>query len=139
MIFSRKLLRFVEFVSTPDGIPVAYSETTVLIEEEVKQGIEEISVFHVDSEEYKRGSENIKTLCEADEKLIKAMAERDKVRLQIIEANKRRMVDWSQMTPTLVRIVAYAGITCVVICLERQTPLSMRWLRALEALLAPKG
>ena len=67
----------------------------------------------MDSEEYSRGSESVKNLCEAVEKHDKMMVERRKIDLQIAEANRRRAVDWGQMTPKLVSIIAYAGLTCV--------------------------
>lgn len=141
MIFSRKLLQYMEFTSVVEEgeVVICGSVTTDLLEEEVQQGIAALSTMHVDTVEYSRGAESVKTLCEAIEKHDKAITERKKVELQIAEANKRQAIDWGSMTPKLVSIAAYAGVTCVLIALERQTPLSMRWLRALETLLAPKG
>lgn len=141
MIFSRKLLQFMEFTSSKnEGVVVIYADdTSQLLEEEIQQDIAALSTMHVDSDEYTKASVNVKNLCEAIEKHDKMMVERKKVDLQIAEANRRRVVDWGQMTPKIVAIIAYAGVTCVLLALERQTPLSMRWLKALEVLLAPKG
>lgn len=142
MIFSRKLLQFMEFTTKEDEgcvVVIEADDTSQLLEEEIQQGVAALSTLHIDSEEYNRGSESVKNLCEAVEKHDKMMVERRKIDLQIAEANRRRAVDWGQMTPKLVSIVAYAGVTCVLLALERQTPLSMRWLKALEVLLAPKG
>lgn len=142
MIFSRKLLQYMEFTTIEDEgcvVVIEADDTSQLLEEEIQQGVAALSTLHVDSEEYSRGSESVKNLCEAVEKHDKMLVERRKVDLQIAEANRRRAVDWGQMTPKLVSIAAYAGVTCVLLALERQTPLSMRWLKALEVLLAPKG
>lgn len=141
MIFSRKLLQYMEFTSVEDEgvVVIEADDTSQLLEEEIQQGVAALSTLHVDSEDYSRASESVKNLCEAVEKHDKMIVERKKIDLQIAEANRRRAVDWGQMTPKLVSIVAYAGVTCVLIALERQTPLSMRWLKALEVLLAPKG
>lgn len=140
MIFSRKLLQYLEFTTIDDEgcITIEADDTSQLLEEEIQQGVAALSTLHVDSEEYSRGSYSIKNLCEAVEKHDKMLVERRKIDLQIAEANRRRAVDWGQMTPKIVGIVAYAGVTCVLLALERQTPLSMRWLKALEVLLAPK-
>lgn len=141
MIFSRKLIQFVGYLTDHSTEPVMISkdDTSDLLEEEVQQGVAAISVMHIDSDSYTKGANNIKTLCEAISHHDKAILERKKVELQIEEAKKRRAVDWGEMTPTLVRIAAYAGITMVILCLERQTPISMRWMKATEALLAPRG
>ena len=142
MIFSRKLLQVMGFTSVKtEGcvVVIEANDTSQILEEEIQQGVAALSTMDVDSEEYKRGSESIKNLCEAEEKHDKMIVERRKVDLQIAEANRRRAVDWGQMTPKIVGIIAYAGVTCVLLALERQTPLSMRWLKALEVLLAPKG
>ncbi len=142
MIFSRKLLQYMEFTTIEDEggvVVIEANDTSQLLEEEIQQGVAALSTLHVDSDEYNRGSESVKNLCEAVEKHDKMMVERRKIDLQIAEANRRRAVDWGQMTPKLVSIAAYAGVTCVLLALERQTPLSMRWLKALEVLLAPKG
>lgn len=126
--------------STNEEVVVIYADdTSQLLEEEIQQDIAALSTMHVDSDEYTKASANVKNLCEAIEKHDKMMVERKKVDLQIAEANRRRVVDWGQMTPKIVAIIAYAGVTCVLLALERQTPLSMRWLKALEVLLAPKG
>lgn len=141
MIFSRKLLQYLEFTTIEDEgcvVVIEADDTSQLLEEEIQQGVAALSTLHVDSEEYGRGSESVKNLCEAIEKHDKMLVERKKIDLQIAEANRRRAVDWGQMTPKIVGIVAYAGVTCVLLALERQTPLSMRWLKALEVLLAPK-
>lgn len=141
MIFSRKLLQFLEFTSAKDEgvIVIEASDTSQIMEEECQRCVEELSVWHVDTDEYTKGVENLEKLSEAIERHDKVAIEKLKIELQIAEANNKRMVDWGAMTPKLVAIVAYAGITCVLIALERQTPLSMRWLRALDALLAPRG
>lgn len=142
MIFSRKLLQYMEFTTIEDEggiIVIEADDTSQLLEEEIQQGVAALSTLHVDTVEYSRGSEAVKNLCEAVEKHDKMLVERRKIDLQIAEANRRRAVDWGQMTPKIVAIVAYAGVTCVLLALERQTPLSMRWLKALEVLLAPKG
>ena len=141
MIFSRKLLQFMEFTSFKDEgeIIVDRDETSQLMEEEVQQNIEAMSVYQPESDEYGKIVEHTKTLCEAIENHDKHIVERRKIDLQIAEAERRRMIDWDSMIPKLVAIGAYTLITCVLLALERQTPLSMRWLRALDALLAPKG
>lgn len=139
MIFSRKLLQFMEFTSKKEEVIIEADDTSQLLDEEIQQGVAALSTLHVDTVEYNRGSESVKNLCEAVEKHDKMVVERRKIDLQIAEANRRRAVDWGQMTPKIVAIVAYAGVTCVLLALERQTPLSMRWLKALEVLLAPKG
>lgn len=142
MIFNRKLLQFMEFVVSPKKereVVVELDDTSQLIEEEIQQDVAHMSTLHCDSEEFKKASESVKNLCEADAAVIKASAEREKVRLQVEEAKKRRAIDWGALIPKLVAIGAYAFVTFAMICLERQTPLSMRWLRAADSLLAPKG
>ena len=139
MIFSRKLLQHMEYTSAKDEgmIIIDARETSQLLDEEIQQAIAELSTFHIDKPEYKNGAESVCILCDAKEKHDKAIAEQMKVQLSIAEANQRRAVDWGQMTPKIVGIVAYGCITCVLLCLERQTPMSMRWLRALDALVTP--
>ncbi len=139
MIFNRKLLQVLGFNRKEPEVVIEVDDTTQLLEEEIQQGVAALSTFHVDTTEYNRGSESVKNLCEAVEKHDKMVVERKKVDLQIAEANRRRAIDWGQMTPKIVSIIAYATVTCVFIALERQTPLSMRWVKALDALLAPKG
>ena len=142
MIFSRKLIQYMEVKSIEDDgceVVIKADDTSQLLEEEIQQGVAALGALHVDSDEYNKASESVKNLCEAVEKHDKMMVERRKIDLQIAEANRRQAVDWGQMTPKLVSIAAYAGVTCVLLALERQTPLSMRWLKALEVLLAPKG
>lgn len=140
MIFNRKLLQFMGFtsVSREEMIKIDPSETSELLEEEVQQNVAILSTMNPESQEYRNAAESTKVLCEAIEKHDKARTERMKVALQIEEARKRRAVDWGKMTPTIVGIVTYGLITCVLFGLERQTPLSMRWLRALDILVAPK-
>jgi Pyruvate/2-oxoacid:ferredoxin oxidoreductase delta subunit len=128
-----------EYTSVKDEgtIVIDARETSQLLEEEVQQAIAELSAIHIDKPEYKTGAESVCILCDAIEKHDKAITEQMKVQLQIAEANQRRAVDWGQMTPKIVGIVAYGCITCVLLCLERQTPMSMRWLRAMDTLIAP--
>ena len=138
MIFNRKLLQFMGFTRHDEVITVSAGDTSELLEEEVQQNIVVLSTMDPQTTEYRSVAESTKVLCEAIEKHDKASTERMKVELQIEEAKKRRAVDWSKMTPTLLGILVYGFITCTLLCLERQTPLSMRWLRALDVLVAPR-
>ena len=141
MIFSRKLLQYMEFTSLEDegAVVVSRDDTSQLMEEEVQQLIAKLSTLEPASDEYGKTCDRIKVLSESIEKHDKNIVERQKVILQIKEMEQRRMINWDIIIPKLISIGAYALVTCVVIALERQTPLSMRWLRALDVLLAPKG
>lgn len=126
------------FTKHEEVITISANDTSELLEEEVQQNIATMSTMQPETQEYRNVAESTKVLCEAIEKHDKASTERKKVELQIAEANKRRAVDWGKMIPTLLGIVVYGLITCTLLCLERQTPLSMRWLRALDVLIAPR-
>ena len=142
MIFSRKLLQYIEIRSIEkNSVPVIEeaTHTSELLEKEIQNKVEMLSNYDVTSDEYNKGSEAVKNLCEAGEKHDKMLVERRKIDLQIAEANRRRAVDWGQVTPKFVSIGAFMVITCVSLALERQTPISMRWLKAIDVLLAPKG
>lgn len=139
MILCRKLIQYARYKMSSRAaqvVPSSADSTSEMLEERIQSTLNDMDV---NDDDYVPKSEAVKNLCEAVEKHDKMLVEREKISLQIAEAERRRVVDWGQMTPKIVSIIAYSLITCVLLALERQTPLSMRWLKALDALLAPKG
>lgn len=113
-------------------------ETSVALENEIRDVIADLTTMHPRDDEYKSAAESLKIICEAKEKHDKATTEREKVVLQIAEADKRNAKDNSEIIWTVVRIGAFVVITVGMLALERQTPMSMRWIRAADALITPK-
>ena len=113
--------------------------TSDLFEQEIQQDILDLSSVKADSEEYGRIVDHVDTLCHAQKEHDETFIEQLKIELQIEEARKRLVVNLDTVLPKVFAILVYGGITVVFICLERQTPLSMRMLRAADALLTPKG
>lgn len=140
MLQARRLLQIQEFTDSEEQIEIKAQDTSDLLEEEVQIAIAAMSTHQPDSEEYMKIAASIDTLCEAIQRHDNSATEREKIRLQIVETNRRQNVEiLGAMVPRLVAVLVYAGLTAMVICIERQTPLSMRWLRAADVLLAPKG
>ncbi len=114
------------------------SDSHEMLETELQSGLEELAVEHVDTDKYKNGVNNIKTLCEAIEKHDKVRLEQQKVLLQIAEAEQRRAVNWDVVLPKVGGCVAAVVITCFWLALEQGTPLSMRLVSTVTALTMPK-
>ena len=117
---------------------VVTNDSHEMLETELQSGLEELAIEHVDTDKYKNGVNNIKTLCEAIEKHDKVRLEQKKVLLQIAEAEQRRAVNWDVILPKLGGCAAAIIITCFWLALEQGTPLSMRLVSTVTALTMPK-
>lgn len=140
MIFSRKLLQLMGFISdSREEVRIETTDTIQVIEEEIQQDVAEMATMNVDSDGYNKAADSVEKLCDGASKLNKSISERKKIELEILEAQKRKLIDWSQLVPKLVAIGVYGLVAMFWLCLERQTPVSMRMLKLTDTLLTPKS
>ena len=134
-----KLLKYMGFIEDEEDIEDEELSSKELLEEHIKNSIEENACEHIDSDKATRGAQNIELLTKAMEHLEKAQAERLKVELQINEAKKKQWISWDVVIPKLFSIGVLGLVTIFWICLEQGTPVPMRLVKLTNDLLTPRG
>lgn len=112
--------------------------TIDLIEMELNEAISELAVKHIDTDEYTKGVNNVKTLSEAFEKVSKAEAELNKAKNEDIQTKDKRKIDWSIVGPKVAGVITYGVVMITFIAIEREHPPAMRLVQAANSLLNPK-
>ena len=107
--------------------------------EHISMAIAENASEELSSDEATAGSRNIETLAKAYSQLEKAEAERQKVILQIKEAERRQWVNWDVVLPKVAAIGVTGAVTVFWLCMEQGTPLPMRLVKMVGDLTLPRG
>ena len=108
-----------------------------LVENLIRQGIEDIEEYDICSDRMTAGIHNVEDLSEILERLRKSEAETKKAEAQVIEAKAKKGIG----DQTIARIIAIGASVVVVIFwtgVERNSPVPMRIVRFIEAMTVPK-
>lgn len=122
-----------------DAYYVNNNVASITLENEIVRMTNKLASKDITEEQYSAMTENIRILAEADERILKGHGEEQKAYAQTIEAEHKYDVDPNQLLPKGMSIGAFVLVTCFMFALERQTPISMRFLKAMDALLTPHG
>ena len=120
-----------------DESELDYEKIKALIKEEMVNAISTMSTLHADTTEYQMCSNNLKTLSDILNSLEKGSSEKDKIKLQIIEAQNKRQDGYSQTMLKMGGIITYGVILAFWIGLERNSTVPQRLVNGMSQLVRP--
>jgi hypothetical protein len=120
-----------------DESELDYEKIKELIKEEMVNAISTMSTLHADTPEYQMAANNLKVLSDILNSLEKGSSEKDKIKLQIIEAQNKRQDGYSQTMLKMGGIVTYGIILAFWIGLERNSTVPQRLVNGMSQLVRP--
>jgi len=143
MLMSPILLNYLGFTNAPTPQVVTNApeldedKIKALLEEELTNTIAHISTLHPDTEEYTVTSQNIKTLTEAIQTYEKTRTERDRIQLQVVQAQKEYVQNYNVVALKGLGIIAYGAMMMFWIGLERNNAIPAKMVQSMNTLVRP--
>lgn len=140
MLIPRKTLKYLEkqLETNKETIQVK-SETASELDVYLLQCLLEAEELKTGTNEAVKASKQIQMLLNGRQSNETVELEKLKLQLQIIEAEKRQMVNWDILLPKLIGIGVAGLVTIFWLCLEQGTPLPMRLVKLVGDLTMPRG
>jgi len=132
----------IEFMKAKAIKDVEEASSEELLEEHIRSRImeaEDMRLTEDTADVAAKADDVIVKLVQAQANKEKATAERRKVELQIMEAARRRYINWDQLLPKLVGICVTGGVTVFWLLMEQGNVVPMRLIQMTNSLTIPRG
>lgn len=138
MVIKEKILTF--FRANPEESDDEECQPNVIdvAKMEVEAAIEDMSIIHVDTDQYTVAVNNLQTLTNSYENLVKAESEMNKTHAEISQSKSKRKIDWGIVAPKIGGMVVYGLVTIAFLAFEREHPAAMRMVQAADKLVSPR-